>query len=130
MNSLEAFWKAYVDPDLLPTAFIVGAAGWGLLALLWAYQARLAARGTRWPAMYIHLLKTAGAASFAVFFVLSLIWHEDTPPVTRGAYLRNLFNGVIVFVLFVAAIWRIKETVKKDARAAVVQDVPYLREAP
>lgn len=128
MTELEQLWDRPIAGYWLPVAFILGAAGWALLAGLWSIQAYMAARGTRWPAMYIHLLKVSGALPFSVFFLLSLLWRDPTMTVTLGAFSRNFFNAWVVFALFVATVWRIKEAARKEARATVIEDVPFLKE--
>lgn len=128
MSDLEQLWNRPIASWWLPVAFILGAAGWALLAVLWSVQAYMAARGTRWPAMYIHLLKVSAALPFSLFFLLSLLWRDPAATVTLGAFSRNLFNGFVVFALFVATVWRIKEAAKKEARAVAIQDVPFLKE--
>lgn len=128
MTNAESLWDLPMPGYWLPITFIVGAAGWSLLMIMWGVQAHAAARGTRWPAMYIHLLKTAAALLFALFFLASLVWRDPTPVITVGTFGRNLCNGAVVFALFIEAVWRLKEVAKREALANTVQTVMFLRE--
>ncbi|MFC4426196.1 hypothetical protein [Deinococcus navajonensis] len=130
MDDFRAIWAQPVAGYWLVLAWVVLAAGWLLLTILWSMQVYLAAQGARWPAMYVHIVKTIGAISALSYFVLSLLWRKPAMVVTVGESTRNIISGLVLFALFIETVWRIKESIRARAIREVVKPIPFLKEAP